>query len=151
MQLRPIGLRAARQFVQQVHRHHDAPQGGKFALAAWYYDSEKNDAGLCGVAIVGRPVSRMLDDGFTAEVIRVATDGRRNACSFLYGAAKRAAQAMGYRKVITYTLIEESGASLKAVGWNRAGVAGGGSWSRPSRPQVDHHPLQQKIRWETTC
>jgi len=93
-------------------------------------------------------VSRMLDNGLTAEVIRVASDGTRNACSFLYGAAKRAAQAMGYRKVLTYTLIEEGGASLRAVGWNRVGVAGGGSWSRPSRPEVDHHPLQQKIRWE---
>ena len=149
MQLRPISLRAARAYVQDVHRHHDAPQGGKFALSAWSLFG--GEFRLCGVAIIGRPVSRMLDDGLTAEVIRVATDGTRNACSFLYGAAKRAAQAQGYRKVITYTLLEESGASLKAVGWNRAGVAGGGSWSRPSRPQVDHHPLQQKIRWETTC
>lgn len=142
MELRPIGLKAARQFVQVVHRHHDAPQGGKFALAAYHADE------LVGVAIVGRPVSRMLDNGLTAEVIRVATNGTRNACSFLYGASKRAAQAMGYRKVITYTLIEESGASLRAVGWSRAGIAGGGTWSRPSRPEVDHHPLQQKIRWE---
>ena len=142
MELKPISLRAARKFVQDVHRHHDAPQGGKFALAAWH------DGNLVGVAIVGRPVSRMLDNGLTAEVIRVATDGTRNACSFLYGAAKRSAQAMGYRKVVTYTLIEESGASLRAVGWNRCGVAGGGSWSRPSRQEVDHHPLQQKIRWE---
>jgi hypothetical protein len=142
MTLKPISLRHARAFVAGVHRHHDAPQGGKFALAAWH------DAQLVGVAIVGRPVSRMLDDGLTAEVIRVATNGTRNACSFLYGASKRAAQAMGYRKVLTYTLIEESGASLRAVGWARVGVAGGGSWSVPSRTREDHHPLQQKIRWE---
>jgi tRNA A37 N6-isopentenylltransferase MiaA len=142
MELRPISVKHASAFVQEHHRHHDAPQGAKFALAAWH------DGQLVGVAMVGRPVSRMLDDGLTAEVIRVATNGTRNACSFLYGAAKRSAQAMGYRKVVTYTLIEESGASLRAVGWNRAGIAGGGSWSRPSRPEVDHHPLQQKIRWE---
>ncbi len=142
MELRPITIRAAGAFVAEVHRHHDCPRGAKFALSAWH------DGKLVGVAMIGRPVSRMLDDGLTAEVIRVATDGTRNACSFLYGAAKRAAQAQGYRKVITYTLIEENGASLRAVGWNRVGVAGGGSWSRPSRPQVDHHPLQQKIRWE---
>jgi len=77
MELRPIGLRVARAFVQDVHRHHDAPQGGKFALAAWHHGQ------LVGVAIVGRPVSRMLDNGLTAEVIRVATNGTRNACSFL--------------------------------------------------------------------
>lgn len=90
----------------------------------------------------------MLDNGTTAEVIRVATDGTRNACSFLYGAAKRAAQAMGYRKVITYTLPEEGGASLRAVGWKRAGLAGGGSWNVPSRPRVVSYPTQTKIRWE---
>lgn len=142
MTLRPISVRAASAFVTQHHRHHDAPQGAKFALSAWA------DGQLVGVAMVGRPVSRRLDDGLTAEVIRVATDGTRNACSFLYGAAKRAAQAMGYRKVLTYTLEEEGGASLRAVGWHRVGVAGGGSWSVPSRPRVDHHPTQPKIRWE---
>lgn len=142
MELKPISVRSASQFVAQHHRHHDPPRGAKFCLAAWHQGE------LVGVAMVGRPVSRMLDNGTTAEVIRVATDGTRNACSFLYGAAKRAAEAMGYRKVLTYTLIEESGASLRAVGWKRAGVTGGGTWSRPSRPQVDHHPLQQKIRWE---
>jgi hypothetical protein len=145
MTLRPISLRNARAFVAAFHRHHDAPQGGKFALAAWH------DGKHVGVAIVGRPVSRVLDDGWTAEVIRVCTDGTRNACSFLYAHSKRAAQAMGYRKVITYTLPEEGGASLRAVGWERFGVTGGGSWKRAkSRPNAtDSHPLQQKIRWET--
>lgn len=141
--LKPINLRLARAFVTAVHRHHDAPQGGKFALAAWHGET------LVGVAIVGRPTSRALDDGWTAEVIRVATNGTRNASSFLYSKAKRAAQAMGYRKVITYTLPEESGASLRAVGWARMGVAGGGTWHRASRPRLDKHPTQDKIRWET--
>lgn len=142
MELRPISVKRASVFVAEHHRHHDAPQGAKFALAAWHGGQ------LVGVAMVGRPVSRRLDNGTTAEVIRVATDGTRTACSFLYGASKRAAQAMGYRKVLTYTLEDEGGASLRAVGWNRVGVAGGGSWSVPSRPRVDHHPLQAKIRWE---
>lgn len=142
VELKPISVKHASAYVTEHHRHHDAPQGAKFALAAWH------GGALVGVAMVGRPVSRRLDDGTTAEVIRVATDGTRNACSFLYGAAKRAAQAMGYRKVLTYTLEEEGGASLRAVGWKRVGVAGGGSWSVPSRPRQDHHPLQTKIRWE---
>ncbi len=142
MTLRPISLRDARAVVADWHRHHDAPQGGKFALSA------EQDGVLCGVAIVGRPVSRALDDGVTAEVIRVATDGTRNACSFLYGAAKRAAQAMGYRKVITYTLIEESGVSLRGAGWKNDGISEGGAWRCPTRPHAkDSHPLQQKIRW----
>jgi len=145
LDLRPLTIRAATKFVAAHHRHHDPPRGAKFCLGAW------RNGELVGVAMVGRPVSRMLDDGLTAEVIRVATDGTRNACSFLYGAAKRAAQAMGYRKVVTYTLDTESGASVRAVGWNRVGVAGGGSWNVPSRPRVDHHPTQQKIRWEMSC
>ena len=143
MTLKPISLKLARRYVADHHRHHNAPQGGKFALGAWH------ESNLVGVAIVGRPVSRALDDGWTAEVTRVCTDGTRNACSFLYAAAKRAAQAMGYRKVVTYTLPEESGASLRAVGWARCGVAGGGSWKCRARPKAtDEHPQGEKIRWE---
>ncbi len=147
--LRPIALREARYWVQSWHRHHKAPQGGKFALSAWRDDRPTMpQETLVGVVIVGRPVSRMLDDGLTAEVIRVATDGTRNANSFLYGAAKRAAQAMGYTKIITYTLPEESGVSLRAVGWTNCGLTRGGAWSRESRPRLDNHPTQAKIRWE---
>jgi hypothetical protein len=91
----------------------------------------------------------MLDDGWTAEVIRVAVlEGQRNACSKLYSAAKRAAQAMGYRRVLTYTLASEPGSSLKAAGWVPKGLTGGGSWSRPSRPRVDTAQLEQKQLWE---
>lgn len=149
MLLKPISLRAARAFVAQYHRHHDAPQGGKFALSAVSLNAQ-DVLQVIGVAIVGRPVARTLDDGWTAEVLRVCTDGTRNTSSFLYSAAKRAAQAMGYRKVVTYTLPSESGASLRAVQWKRCGVAGGGSWSRRARPREDHHPTQEKIRWEAT-
>src|SRR5690606_13651728 len=98
--------------------------------------------------IVGRPVSRMLQDGWTAEVTRCCTDGARNACSLLYRAAWRAARAMGYLRLITYTLPKEGGASLRGAGWTCIGIAGGGSWSRRARPRVDTHPKQRKLRWE---
>jgi hypothetical protein len=78
----------------------------------------------------------------------VATDGTRNACSALYAAAWRAASAIGYRRLVTYTLPSEGGASLRGAGWKCTGEAGGGSWARPSRPRVDMHPMQQKMRWE---
>lgn len=90
----------------------------------------------------------MLDDRFTLEVNRVATDGAKNACSMLYGAAWRAAKALGYQQLITYTLPEEGGASLRAAGWRLVGECGGGSWSRASRPRCDSHPVQKKLRWE---
>jgi len=125
-----------------VHRHHQAPQGGKFAVAA------SHDGVIVGVAIVGRPVSRALDDGETAEVIRVATDGTSNACSFLYAKAKRAAQALGYTRVITYTLPEESGASLRAIGARLIRLTRAQTWNRPSRPRVDSHPTGTKQLWE---
>jgi len=147
----PITLREAHAFVREHHRHHKPVQGALFAIAA----SAVREAGFCddgiavvGVAIVAMPVARMLQDGWTAEVRRLCTDGTRNACSLLYGAAWRAARAMGYRRLVTYTLPAEGGASLRAAGWKLIGEAGGGSWNRDSRPRVDTHPTQSKLRWE---
>jgi len=92
----------------------------------------------------------MLDDGYTAEVTRLTTDGTRNVCSLLYGAARRAARALGYRRLITYTLATESGTSLVASGWKATATSSGGSWSVPSRPRVDKHPTVAKVRWEAS-
>jgi hypothetical protein len=92
----------------------------------------------------------MLDDGFTAEVTRLCTDGAYNGCSMLYGAAARAAAAMGYTKIITYILASETGTSLKASGWKMEAASPGGSWSVPSRSRVDSHPLEPKTRWSRT-
>lgn len=138
LEITPITLREARAYVEQNHRHHDAPQGGIFAIAV----AEVGTETVRGVAIVGRPVARMAADGWTAEVVRVCTDGARNACSMLYGACWRASRAMGYRRLITYTLPEEGGASLRSAGFKLIGEAGGGSWSRRERPRIDTHPTQ---------
>lgn len=144
--LQPITLREARAFVDQYHRHHKAPQGGKFAIGL--NDGEK----LIGVVIVGRPVARALDDGWTAEVTRLCVlDRHKNACSKLYAAAWRAVRAMGYRRIGTYILQTEPGTSLKAAGWRCLGKAGGRSWNHKARPRVDTHTtLQMKLRWERT-
>lgn len=138
----PCTITEAKAYIAQHHRHHKAPVSGLFAVMV------ANDEGPVGVAVVGRPVARMLDDGWTAEVTRVATNGARNACSMLYGACWRAARALGWRKLITYTLPEEGGASLRASNWRCVGEAGGGPWSRKNRPRVDQHPTQTKFRWE---
>lgn len=138
----PITFAEANEFVRRHHRHHRPPVGCKFCVAVAAGGS------VVGVAQVGRPVSRALDDGWTLEVNRLCTDGHRNACSMLYAAAWRAARALGYRKLITYTLREEGGASLRAAGWKVVAETDGGSWSCPSRPRVDTHPLQAKLRWE---
>ena len=145
LQVVPCTIRDACAFVAQHHRHHRPPQGALFAVAV------ADETEVRGVAIVGRPVARRLDDGWTVEVTRVATDGARNACSMLYGACWRAARAMGWRKAITYTLVEDKGASVRAAGWTCIGEAGGGSWSCKSRPRVDRHPLQVKLRWEVSA
>ena len=100
------------------------------------------------MAIVGRPVARRLDDGLTLEVNRLATDGTPNACSCLYGAAWRVARELGYRRLVTYILASESRTSLKAACWTCVGEAGGGSWSVPTRPREDKHPVEKKVRWE---
>lgn len=143
MNLCPITISEARAFVARHHRHHRAPQGGLFAVGVEEQDS------FVGVAIVGRPVARHADDGYTAEVTRVCVlDGFRNACSMLYGACWRAARALGFRRLVTYTLKSEPGTSLRAAGWRLVGEAGGGTWSRRARPRVDLHPTQAKLRWE---
>ena len=101
-----------------------------------------------GVATVGRPIARYLQDGWTLEVTRVATDGCPNACSALYAAAWRATRALGYRRLVTYTLESEPGTSLTAAGWRCLGETSGGSWSRADRPRLDRAPLDLKVRWE---
>lgn len=144
LSLQPITLREASRFVELHHRHHDPPTGGLFAVAV-------NAAGsVVGVAIVGRPVARALQDGWTAEVTRVAViEGHKNACSMLYAAAWRACRSLGYRRLITYTLMREPGSSLRGAGWRRIGeTEDARGWDRPGRPRVDTHPLEQKQIWE---
>lgn len=142
LELTPITLTEANAFVERHHRHHRPVVGHKFSIAA------SSPEGVCGVVIVGRPVSRHLDNGWTLEVNRYCTDGTKNAPSFLYGAAWRAAKAMGYRRLITYTLPQEGGASLRAAGWKCIGERGGGNWNVPSRPRVDTDLRQMKLCWE---
>lgn len=137
-----VELAEANDFVAKHHRHHKAVVGHKFSLGAML------DGELVGVVIVGRPVSRMRDDGNTLEVTRLCTNGAKNACSFLYGAAARAAFALGYGRIGTYILVSEDGASLRASGWRLIGERGGGSWNSPSRPRTDKHPTERKLLFE---
>ena len=142
----PTTLKQASAFVGVQHRHHLPPQGGRVAIGVALADEPDT---LRGVAIIGRPVSRLLDDGWTAEVVRLATDGTPNACSFLYGAAWRCARAIGYTRLVTYILDSEPGTSLIASGWKLSEVASkGGRWSRPSRVRSDTQPTGPKRRYE---
>lgn len=130
LEIVPLSLADARRYVADNHRHNEPPIAHRFSIGL-----QRDDGTLAGVVIAGRPVARMLNDGRTVELLRLTTEGDKNACSRLYGAACRAAQAMGYRRVVTYTLEEEPGTSLKAAGFRRDGKAGGGDWYRPSQPQ----------------
>lgn len=141
----PLDFPTACDLVRRLHRHHIPPVGHKFSIGAMLGED------LVGAVIVGRPVSRMRDDGFTLEVTRLVTDGTPNACSFLYGRAAKAAFALGYGKIGTYILDTEPGTTLRAAGWKLIGNAGGGSWSVPSRPRIDSHPLQGKLLFEATA
>ena len=142
LSLQPISYPEACEFIRRHHRHHLPPQGWKFGIAV-------NDGNaVVGVITVGRPVARHLDNGLTLEITRCCTDGTRNAASMLYGAARRATFALGYVRLITYTLSSEPGTSLMASGYREVGVAGGGSWNRRQRLRVDTHPIEQKTLWE---
>lgn len=142
MNFAPISLKQANDFVLAFHRHNKPVTGHKFSIGL--FDNNK----LVGVAICGRPVARMLDDGLTLEVLRVCTDGTRNANSMLYSRVKKIAQVMGYKKVLTYTLTEESGASLRAVGAKKEGIVKAREWSRKKRErQYQEVYAKEKVRW----
>jgi hypothetical protein len=146
MKLKPISLRAANAYVAEHHRHSKPTRGHKFSISV--VDDQDQ---ILGVVIVGRPVARGLDDGTTAEVLRLCTTGERNVCSMLYGAARRAAKAMGYQKVVTYIREDEDGASLKASGYYPVATVTARDWDTPARRRdPDHHEVIARVRWETT-
>jgi hypothetical protein len=141
----PVSLAEANEYVAALHRHHKPVIGHKFSIGAVL------DGQLVGVVIVGRPVSRHRDDGATLEITRCCTDGTKNACSFLYGRAIKAAFALGYQRVGTYTKRNEGGVSLRAAGFVLLGETPGRSWSVKSRPRFDTHPLGPKLLWERSA
>ncbi len=143
MEIKPIELKQANAFISEKHRHHKPVQGHRFSVSCWV------NGVLVGVACVGRPVARLGGDPLEVlEVTRVCTDGTMNACSALLGAAARAGKALGYKRIQTYTLPEEGGASLKASGWVCEGERGGGQWKHTDgKPRRTDQPTSIKIRW----
>jgi hypothetical protein len=148
LRIAPSSITDARKFVGQHHRHNLPPQGGLFACRL------EEDGETRGVAIIGRPVARKLDNGYTAEITRCCTDGVSNGCSMLYGAAVRACRALGFHSVITYTLQSETGASLKASNWKlEEEVAGQAFWKNRYQSDLfgnERRPPEPKIRWRIT-
>ena len=140
----PVELREANDFIKVIHRHHAPVTGHRFSIGA------VDESGLLrGVCVVGRPVARLAGHPReVAEVTRLATDGTCNACSILYAAAARACKAMGFRRIQTYTLPNEGGASLRASGWVCEGEAGGGQWKHTDgKPRRTDQPTEIKARW----
>jgi hypothetical protein len=144
LQTQPIFQKPAKAFIKRLHRHHRPPVGIIFAVSVT--DGKR----VVGVATVGRPVARKLQDRWTVEVTRLCTDGTPNACSKLYAAAWQTARAMGYKRMVTYTLEDEPGTSLKAAGWHFLYMTDGDSWDVPSRPREDKHPIGAKRVWSAT-
>lgn len=149
LRLVPVSKLEANQFVAKHHRHNLPAQFATIAVGLADGDE------IVGVALAGRPRARMLCGPGVLEVLRTCTIGVQNANSMLYGAIARAAKALGYVTLYTYTLESESGASLKAAGWIAdRNVPAEASWSRPSRPRYqtdlfgeERRPSGPKIRW----
>ena len=140
LRLTPVTIKEAKAFVARHHRRLPPPVSGIFAVGV------ANGKAIAGVAIVGRPSSRNRDRGYTAEVTRVCVlENTPNGCSMLYGACWRAAKAIGYTRIITYTNASESGASLRAAGWQLIGQTAGHNWSTPSRARNDLNPGVKNI------
>ena len=142
MIVQPVRLSTATRFVHAWHRHSRQVVGHRFSLGLF-----DGDLTLRGVVIVGRPVARGLDDGRTVEVTRLATDGTRNACSMLYGAACRESRRRGFARVVTYTLRSEGGASLRASGFTAVATVRGRQWDAPTRRRAPR-VVADRVRWE---
>jgi len=138
----PCPNEQAKAYVDSFHRHHGSSVQARFSIAA-----VDETAKVRGVAMVGRPIARLLDDGWTLEVNRLATDGCENACSALYGASRRIAKEMGYRKLITYIREDEPGTSLRAAGWRFEEVIRARSWNMPGRARTDKTEIVRRGRW----
>ncbi len=143
LKARPLTLKQANELINLLHRHHKKVQGHRFSIGAL---DENED--LVGAIVVGRPVARAMPQYEVAEVTRLVTNGYKNACSFLYAAAARAAKAMGFLKIQTYILESESGISLKAAGWSLEKKTKGGDWNTPARRgRRTDQPQVKKQRW----
>lgn len=142
LELCHVELKEANEFVASLHRHHKPVVGHRFSVGC--RDGEK----LVGVAIVGRPVARAVNQYTTVEVLRLCTDGTKNACTFLYSACARAALNLGYEKIQTYILDSEPGTSLKASGWQAEAKTQGGDWNHSWRKgRRTDQPQCPKVRW----
>jgi len=146
MKIIPLRMSQANEFISKYHRHNKPVDHRAHRFSIGLVD----DSGkLIGVAIAGQPIAQKNDDGFTLEVLRVCVlDGYPNANSMLYGRVKRIGMLMGYRRIITYTLESESGASLRAIGAKPTRIRTY-TWSRPARPRDDQEVTYlPKLRWE---
>ena len=156
----PIGKREAAKFVEKYHRHNGYEGQRKLIEFAKIVLGARNENGeLIGVVVAGHPRARVIQEKepLVLEIWRLCVrEGNKNACSFLLGAVCRAAKEMGYKKVITYTLISEPGSSLKAAGFSREAVCkpnprgwATGSRKRPPWDEGQKKRLteEEKIRW----
>ena len=144
MEQKPVTQKEAFAFIKDHHRHHNVPVGWLWGHGVV---DDEDPSKLLGICVVGRPVARALQDGYTFEVTRLATLGGRNCCSLLYSAAARAAKAKGYRRGITYILHTEPGVTLRAANWKKLWDVKGRSWTTPSRPRTDPNPTCDKQAW----
>lgn len=142
MVIKHIELKTANEFVSKYHRHHKPVLGHRYSIGCYENDD------LVGVAIIGRPVARNIDQIMTVEILRLCTNGSRNACSKLYSACRKSAKALGYERIITYILETENGSSLLASGYSYVYTTKGGSWDRSARRRKDEAPIIPKKLFE---
>jgi hypothetical protein len=144
LQIAPLTLKQANDFVKTFHRHHTPVVGHRYSIGV-----KDGNGTLHGAAIVGRPTGRKNPQYDWAEVTRLVTNGQKNACSALYAACARIAKEMGFKRIQTFILEEETGVSLKAAGWQFERLSAGGDWNVPSRGgRRTDQPQQAKQRWK---
>lgn len=144
MRVVPLTLAQANKVVAELHRHHKPAHGHRFSIGLIDADEK-----IIGAAICGRPKAHMTPQYEVLDVLRLTTDGTKNAPSMLYGRAARIGKEMGFWKIQTFILESELGTTLKAAGWEFDGMTDGGDWNRPSRGgRRTDQPMEPKQRWQ---
>jgi len=144
LRLFPATLKQANEMIEQLHRHHKRVVGHRFSIGC---EDELNI--IHGIAVVGRPVAREVNQYRVAEVTRLVSDGTRHVCSKLYSACARAALAMGFDWIQTSILEDEVGISLIAAGWHFDHMIKGRDWNCPSRSgRRTDQPMCDKQLWK---
>lgn len=138
----PLTLAQANSFAAKQRENYRPFRGRRFAIGC------AMDEKLVGIVILGKPVDEALDDGLTLAVNYIHATGGRTAYGMLYGAAARAAKALGYCRIIAFLPENISSSGLRAAGWKCAGPVESGKPQAPKKLRYEQRLMVRRRKAE---